>query len=408
MTHNHSNRAAHVELSFRFNVSGVSLFHGLEVTEKDILVASLNAGCVPTSSWANTKNSGRTTCAGARQVLAVDLPGNVAEVAKPVIRPVAIDVVNLVLRQAAIRQYPSQAMCADLQRLPIFTDGQLHVPRINTTGHASSPRAGQVDKQASVWVIGEPRLDLINTDACKHIPCLAPVFIAHDLGPLYGWGAFAALGLGLEVVKKRLNRPNGWVRAVAVHQLAGQVRRHTRLFGDLLPLRGASLFQLRHKGVKDRAHGPIVSHKREACQPMDGNSVRENPANGSKGTAMFRPSQYGVAAMTARETLSDNLRALMGEHHTYKSTLAIQRATEANGSKVGKSTIDRALKGETNLTIDHLQAIALIYGLDVWQIMSPGLRPKSPPVLKSIGETEDKLYQRIGELAKEIADLQQR
>lgn len=112
--------------------------------------------------------------------------------------------------------------------------------------------------------------------------------------------------------------------------------------------------------------------------------------------------------MTARETLSDNLRALMGEHHTYKSTLAIERATEANGSKVGKSTIDRALKGETNLTIDHLDAIAFIYGLDVWQLMSPGLRPKSPPVLKSIGETEDKLYRRIGELAKEIADLQQR
>lgn len=123
---------------------------------------------------------------------------------------------------------------------------------------------------------------------------------------------------------------------------------------------------------------------------------------------MFRPSDYGIAAMNARETLAENLKALMQEHHTLKSTLAIERATDANGKKVGKSTIDRAIKGETNLTIDHLEAIAAIYGLDVWQLMAPGLRPKSPPVLRSIGETEDKLYKRIGELAKEIADLQQR
>lgn len=121
---------------------------------------------------------------------------------------------------------------------------------------------------------------------------------------------------------------------------------------------------------------------------------------------MFRPSIYGVAAMTARETLSENLQALMDTHHTLKSTLAIERATEAAGCKVGKSTIDRALRGETNLTIDYLEAIAGVYGLDTWQLMTPGLRPKSPPVLRSIGETEDKLYKRIGELAKEIADLQ--
>lgn len=110
--------------------------------------------------------------------------------------------------------------------------------------------------------------------------------------------------------------------------------------------------------------------------------------------------------MTARETLAENLHALMQSHHTYKSTLAIERATDAIGKKVGKSTIDRALRSETNLTIDNLEAIAGIYGLDVWQLLTPGLRPKSPPVLRSIGDTEDQLYRRIGELAKEIADLQ--
>lgn len=123
---------------------------------------------------------------------------------------------------------------------------------------------------------------------------------------------------------------------------------------------------------------------------------------------MFRPAEYGIAAMPARETLAENLRALMEAHHTYKSTPAIERATEALGSKVGKSTIDRAMKGETNLTIDHLEAIASIYGLDAWQLMAPGLRPKSPPVLKSIGETEDRLYRRIDQLLEELAELRHR
>lgn len=121
---------------------------------------------------------------------------------------------------------------------------------------------------------------------------------------------------------------------------------------------------------------------------------------------MYRPTNYGIAAMSARDTLAQNLRSLMDAHHTYRTTTAIERATEKNGLKVGKSTIDRALRGETNLTLDYIDAIANIYGLDPWQLMSPGLSPKNPPVLKSIGETEDALYRRIGELAKQIAELQ--
>lgn len=120
---------------------------------------------------------------------------------------------------------------------------------------------------------------------------------------------------------------------------------------------------------------------------------------------MLRPAGYGVAAMTARDTLAENLRALMSAHHTHTSTLAIERATDNLGSKVGKSTIDRALKGETNLTIDHLEAIADIYGLDVWQLMAPGLSPKNPPALRSVGEVEDQLYKRMRDLAKEINNL---
>jgi hypothetical protein len=118
------------------------------------------------------------------------------------------------------------------------------------------------------------------------------------------------------------------------------------------------------------------------------------------------PSAHGIAAMSARETLAENLRNLMDAHHTYRTTTAIEKATEGRGVKVGKSTIDRALKCQTTLNLDYIDAIASIYGLDAWQLLAPGLAPKNPPVLRSVGEVEDKLYKRIGELAKEIATLQ--
>lgn len=109
--------------------------------------------------------------------------------------------------------------------------------------------------------------------------------------------------------------------------------------------------------------------------------------------------------MTARETLAENLRNLMAYHHTYTTTPAIERATADAGCKVGKSTIDRALKGQTTLNLDYIEAIANVFGLDPWQLLAPGLSPKNPPVLKSIGEVEDRLYKKIGELAKELVTL---
>lgn len=122
---------------------------------------------------------------------------------------------------------------------------------------------------------------------------------------------------------------------------------------------------------------------------------------------MLMPTSYGIAAMSARETLADNLRRLMESHHTLKSTLAIEKATDAIGQKVGKSTIDRALKCQTTLNLDYIDAIAKVYGLDAWQLLTPNIVPRNPPVLRTVGDVEDKLYQKLGELAKEIVTLQE-
>lgn len=119
----------------------------------------------------------------------------------------------------------------------------------------------------------------------------------------------------------------------------------------------------------------------------------------------FEPSNYGIASMSARDVLGSNIKALMDASNEYRSTVALERATHHKGCKVGKSTIDRALKGETPLNLDYIEAIAKVFGLDPWQLLAPGMQPKNPPVLRSVGEVEDQMYKKLKMLAKEIGDL---
>lgn len=119
----------------------------------------------------------------------------------------------------------------------------------------------------------------------------------------------------------------------------------------------------------------------------------------------YEPSEYGIASMSAREVLGANIKALMEASTQCRSTTALEKATLHKGCKVGKSTIDRALKGETTLNLDYIEAIAKVFQLDPWQLLTPGLRPNNPPVLRSVGEAEEQMYSKIKGLAKEIAKL---
>lgn len=109
--------------------------------------------------------------------------------------------------------------------------------------------------------------------------------------------------------------------------------------------------------------------------------------------------------MPIREVIAANLAALMAASRETKTIVAVQEATARHGNQVGKSTIDRVLKGTTALNIDNLETIAKVFGLDPWQLLVPAMQPKNPPVLKSVGEAEDKLYRRIEALASEIVEL---
>jgi hypothetical protein len=110
---------------------------------------------------------------------------------------------------------------------------------------------------------------------------------------------------------------------------------------------------------------------------------------------------------SARAVLASNLRRLLKHSKTVPTLVALEKATEEHGLKVGKSTIDRATKGETPLNLDALEVIAAVFGLSAWQLLVPDITPGNPPILKALGEAEEQLYRKLGQLAKEIADLPQ-
>lgn len=113
--------------------------------------------------------------------------------------------------------------------------------------------------------------------------------------------------------------------------------------------------------------------------------------------------EWLMTGESARTILAANLRALMAHSKTANTLLALERETEKHGLKVGKSTIDRAARGETPLNLDAIEVIAAVYGISAWQLLVPNITPANPPVLKSIGAAEDLLYEKIGALVKEIA-----
>lgn len=118
--------------------------------------------------------------------------------------------------------------------------------------------------------------------------------------------------------------------------------------------------------------------------------------------------QFGITSMRARKIVAQNLVALMGNSRSLGSAPKLEAKTKEQGNKVGKSTIDRAMKADTPLTLDNLEALAKAFELDAWQLLVPGLSPSNPPLLRQVGESEDQLYRRIESLVQEAAGLKSR
>ena len=74
----------------------------------------------------------------------------------------------------------------------------------------------------------------------------------------------------------------------------------------------------------------------------------------------------------ALHIFSSNLRRLMREKGP-QTALAVERAATAKGLGIGRTSIGRYAGGEGNPTLDHLEALALVFGVLPWKMLHPGL-----------------------------------
>lgn len=126
-------------------------------------------------------------------------------------------------------------------------------------------------------------------------------------------------------------------------------------------------------------------------------------------TEQYSVGFYGLMEhMDTREILAANLALLRQKYPQFSSAPALERATarlEENkqGKRVGRTTVQRMLDGTTPVNIDYIESVARVFGLDAWQLLVPGMSPKHPPVLRSVGPAEDEIYRKL-EAAKQALD----
>lgn len=103
---------------------------------------------------------------------------------------------------------------------------------------------------------------------------------------------------------------------------------------------------------------------------------------------------------SSRQILATSLKALL------RSGLGPANQSELKRkSGVAQSTIGRILQCETAATIETLEQIAGVYGLQAWQLLVPDMEPSNPPVLAVASPKERELYQRLKDAVVGIAAL---
>lgn len=98
----------------------------------------------------------------------------------------------------------------------------------------------------------------------------------------------------------------------------------------------------------------------------------------------------------ARRVLADNIAAMREA-----KPQGGQRAW-AKRIGIGEATLIRMVKGDSDVQMSSVQAVAEGFGLQLWQILVPGLDPANLPVYISHGE--QRLYKRWKARAVEDAE----
>jgi transcriptional regulator with XRE-family HTH domain len=86
-------------------------------------------------------------------------------------------------------------------------------------------------------------------------------------------------------------------------------------------------------------------------------------------------------ASKALEAFADNLGRLM-KARALSSPQQVVNVLPASAKKISQKTIKRILLRENEPTLETVEAIAKVFGLEAWQMLIPGLQPSERPEMK--------------------------
>ena len=80
-----------------------------------------------------------------------------------------------------------------------------------------------------------------------------------------------------------------------------------------------------------------------------------------------------LSKCAAANNLSANLKDLMRKAGNPCSGRAVDRAAKSLGLCIGRSTVTRYAHGDGNPSLDHIEALAKVFGVEAWQLLHPRL-----------------------------------
>lgn len=101
-------------------------------------------------------------------------------------------------------------------------------------------------------------------------------------------------------------------------------------------------------------------------------------------------------SVKSKEILGANVRRCRESMNLSQSQLA--KATKLRD----QTTIGRIERGTVSTTLDTLDAIASVLGVEAWQLLIEDVDYKNPPILQTPTKAERELWEKIRESAKQL------
>jgi transcriptional regulator with XRE-family HTH domain len=161
-----------------------------------------------------------------------------------------------------------------------------------------------------------------------------------------------------EIVEKLIDSTGARVFRFAVRDLLYRADRNATLVSNFIPPLGHCSPQLSNNGFSScfgfvRVHSPIMGYEVQSVNPQMGYFLRYRGSMGK---------------VSSRTILAANLNKLMATHPDLETNVKLGKK-----SGVGRSTVDRARRGESGVTLDKLEGLAAAFEAEPWVLLCPAM-----------------------------------